>query len=544
MTSPKVAIDITADDKTAKGSKAAEKRLGAIPKHVSEVNRRQVAEDERRLGRSARAVGRTFGAVEQAAARALGGRSITMGLVSRIGEVRGVIGALGTGMGEASVAGGMLGSTLGVVGVAAAGIAGVMAAAAYGAFRLADGWAKGAAAMGHTAEMMGIATRKLQEFTAAGERVGIDKAAGAGALGGLNQTLNDARYGRNTDAVALLARMGVGLKLKQDGTVDTAAMLPAIADAITRQNSSGRRTAARMLGIGEAALPIFTQGGKALGADMADAGRHAGLITDRDVETGKRIVRKGAMVSQMKDRVMLDAGATAAGVTEQGYDAVLSGGRAMLDGSKDFTRTVRDTFRPAADTLARAADRIGRTVEAGGAGRFNPRQIQSLAAMAVPLVHEAMRYGFSKAEGIGIASNIVLESGGDHRSRERGGNGRGLIQWTDAARKAEFRRVTGMDVEHADRDTQWRFLRYELGHKERGNWRRALAGGQDGASIADGYARHVLRPLHAGRDGAERAEVGKALEIHLKVDGLPKGTSVRASGGRGVRPAVSHAFAQ
>lgn len=543
MTNPKVAIDIAANDKTAKGVTSAEKRLGAIPKHAGAVSRRALAENARAVGRAGRSTVRTFGAVEQAASRALGNRSITAGAVSRLGEVRAAASALGTGMGEAAGAGGMLGGALGVVGVAAGATVGILAAAAYGAFKLADGWAKGAASIGRTAEIMGVATKALQEFTAAGERVGVDKGAGAAALGGLNQTLNDARYGRNNDAIALLARMGVKMKLKADGTADTEAMLPQIADAIARQNSSGRRTAARILGIGEGALPIFTQGSKALTADMKDAAVHAGIVTDEDVATGKRIVRKGAMVSQIKDRVMLGAGAVSAGVMERGYDAVLSGGQAMLDGSKGFGQSVRDYFTPGAQKIDRAADRIGRSIEAAGTGRFSQGQINTLAQKARPLVAEAMRYGFSQAEAIGVASNIVLESGGRHDQRERGGKGYGLIQWTDARRKAEFRRVTGVDVEHSDRATQWRFLRYELAHRERRNWQRALASGQDPSAIAEGYSRYVVRPQNTVRDSAERGAVADALTIQLKVEGLPKGTTVRATGGRGTRPAVSHAMA-
>jgi hypothetical protein len=41
----------------------------------------------------------------------------------------------------------------------------------------------------------------LQEFAGAAERVGVDKNTAMGALGGLSQTLNDARYGRKIHQV-------------------------------------------------------------------------------------------------------------------------------------------------------------------------------------------------------------------------------------------------------------------------------------------------------------------------------------------------------
>lgn len=545
-------IAITADDKTAKGVKSAEKRLGQIPKHVSAVNRRALEADEARTRRSGRSIVRTFGAVEQAGARLLGNRSITAGAAGRLGEVRAAASALGTGLGEASAGAGMVGGALGAVGVVAGATVGILAAAAYGAFKLADGWAKGAASIGRTAAIMGVATKALQEFTAAGERVGVDKATGAGALGDLNQTLNDARYGRNQEAVAVLARMGVRMKLNKDGTVDTAAMLPAIADALARQNSSGRRTAGRILGISEAALPAFTQGGKALSADMADAAKTAPIVSDQDVAVGQRIERKSVRIGQMKDRAMLGAGAAAAGVAEKGYDATLAGGRAILDGSKTFDRSVRDTFKPAAERIDRAAgklqdaaDRFGASLTrgAGGAGRLSRAGVIAKARQGIALRHKLVAAGFSPNDATALAANAAMESNANYRARERGGGGVGLFQWTNRKRKADFRRVMGVDVEASSEAQQIAFLKWELQNTERHKWALAHRGGDDPASVAAGFARHVERPANIARDSSERAAVASAMSIQLEIRGLPKGASAHAVGGRGPKPAISHAVA-
>ena len=73
MSQPKVAIDITANDRTAKGARSAEKRLGTVPKHVSAVTRNQDRAMREGLGRSSRSALRTLGQVEQASARVFGG---------------------------------------------------------------------------------------------------------------------------------------------------------------------------------------------------------------------------------------------------------------------------------------------------------------------------------------------------------------------------------------------------------------------------------------------------------------------------------------
>jgi hypothetical protein len=546
-------IDIVGHDRTAKGAKSAEKRLAAIPKRAGAAGQRYAQESERSLRRHTRSIVRTFSEVEQAGARVFGGRSITSGISGRLGGISAAARAADTGLGEAAAAGGVLEGTLGAIGVAAGATVGILAAAGYAAFKLADGWAKGAASIGRTAQIIGVSTTALTEFTAAAERAGVDKGTSAGSLGGLSQTLSDARYGRNPGAQALLAKLGVGMKLKGDGTVDVEAMLPALADAMQRQNSSGARTVASGLGISEAMIPFLRQGGASLRSEMKDAGQHAATLSDADVAMAQRIARKSVMAGQLGERGMSQIGRKTAEFAEPGYDAVLSGGQRLMDGASSFGTVVRDSFRPAAEKIDRAASRMERAggLQIGGAvraaGRFSAREIATFARRAQRLVPEAMGYGRSKAEAIALAANVQMESGGDHRSRESGGRGagRGLIQWTDQARKRKFREVQGVDVEHATRDQQWRHIMWEIENRrgEKRGWDRALANGQDPAAIAAGYARYVERPKEKARDAAERAAVADAMVIQLDIRGLPPGASAKATGGRGARPAVSYGYA-
>lgn len=549
-------IDITASDKTAKGKKSAEKTLGQIQQKQNAADRRASDQRERTIGGSGRRMVRTFSEVEKAAARALGGRSITGGLADRLGGARSAASALGSGLGEASAAGGLLEGALGGVGVAAAGTIGVLAAAAYGAFKLADGWAKGAASIGRTAEIIGVGTKAFQEFTIAAERAGVSRDQAAGAVGGLSQTLNDARYGRNNEAVALLSKLGVAIKTKSDGTVDVEAMMPAIADAAKRQNSLGQRTMARILGYGAAGQTIFGQGGATLKADMADVGKNGAVIRDPSIVMAKRVVRNTAIAGESKDRLLSEAGEATAGAADRAglYTTAVHGSRYFTATVDKLTGSVSHDFAPGAakidragGVLERAAGRI--ELATGGsraAGRFTAGQIGALAKRAVPIVEEAKKYGFSEAEARGIAANIMLESGGSHKAKERGnsGQGRGLIQWTDANRKAEFARVMGVSVEDSTRDQQWKFLRYELSHKESPGWRKALEHGQDPASIAAGYARYVERPKDKARDSAERAAVAEAIPVHVTVEHVnaPPGTKTKVVAGAGPHPAISHAF--
>ncbi len=539
-------IDITASDKTAKGKKSAEKTLGQIPKNLGTANRKVSEEAERTIGGSGKRMVRTFGEVEKAAAKALGGKSIYGGLGDRFGGIAKAASTLGSGLGEASAAGGVLSTTMGVVAVAGAATIAVLAAGAYAAFKLADGWAKGAASIGRTAEIIGVGTKAFQEFTIAAERAGVSRDVAAGAAGGLSQTLNDARYGRNNDAVALLARMGVSMKTRNDGTVDVEAMLPQIADAIGRQNSSGRRTAARILGIPESALPAFTQGGKALSDDMVDAGKRGPVISDEGIAKGKRLSRRDTIGAQILERATNSGKELLADGVDTVGTAVISSARSMVGSSRTNER--------AAATLDRASQRFEGAVNyaGGGAGRLTRQGVISQARKGVDLRNKLIAAGFGVADANALAANAVQESGADFRAKEKGGGGRGLWQWTNKARKANFKRIMGVDVEQSSEAQQIEFLKWELSHGnadkgEAAGWRAAHAGGNDAASVAAGFAAKVERPANPTRDGAERAAVAQALSaipVHVTVEhkNAPPGTRTTVKAGRGPSPAVSHAM--
>ncbi len=354
MSDAKFGIDIVADDKTGKGAAAAEKRLGQVGKRVGKLNEQSFVGAERSVARSGKNMVSTFSQVERGAAKAFGNRSIMSGVTARMGGITEASSAMGNGFAMASAEGEGLTGVMGGVGAATAGVVAVMGAAAYAAFKFADSWAKGAASIGRTASIIGVGTKQLQEFTAAAERVGVDRGTATGALGGISQTLNDARYGRNNQALEALRRLGVKMVLNTDGTVNVGAMLPAIANAIQRQNSSGRRTAARLLGIPLEALPAFSQGGAALSSDMADADTHAKMLSDRDIAAGTRIARKSVLNEQGTTRVGSQAAGQVAGAAEPLYDRAVKGITAATD-------YINDQLAPAARAVNRvpARPRVG-----------------------------------------------------------------------------------------------------------------------------------------------------------------------------------------
>ncbi|WP_174296538.1 glycoside hydrolase family 73 protein [Sphingomonas bacterium] len=537
MTNPKIAIDIVANDRSGKGVTSAEKRIGTIPQHAGAANRRMLRDGEAAVKRSSRGILGSFSSIEKASAGVLGGKSMTSGLVKGLDETRKATSGVVTGMVEAE-------SAIGAVGIAVGATVGIVAAAAYGAFKLADGWSKGAASIGRTAETIGVSTKALQEFSAAAERAGVDKDKATGGLGSLSQNLSDARYGRNSATLATLGRLGVQMKLGANGDVDVGAMLPAIADAIARQGSSGRRTVARNLGIGLDVLPAFSQGGKALSADMVDADSHAAVLDDGQIATGRRISRKGATVGQLADRAMSAAGAAAAGATESGYDAALSGGRALSDGTASLGGVIRSTFAPAADKIAAG----GRAIERAASGLTSAviSVAQRVAGRhgqraSIALAQYGVESSYGRHMPAGSNNPFGIKAHGDQpfvlaRTREEDGHGHSRFEM------AKFRKFGSIEEAFEERAKLLDGRRYAR-VKGAGSADEAADALHDSGYATDhSYAPKLKREIHGhGLDRYDGAPIPVKVEIDAR--GLPAGTRTKVTAGHGSRPAISHALA-
>lgn len=547
MADPKIGIDLVANNKTGKGAAAAEKRISEMQRRGTRGAASAARDNERAANRSSRSIIRAFTDAERAGSRIFGNGSAVGGIAGRLGGISQAASGAGAAIGDAAAAGGVLQGAIAGVGVAVGATIGLLASAAFAAFKLADGWAKGAASIGRTAETIGVGTKAMQEFSAAAERAGVDRDKATGSLGSLSQTLNDANRGRNNSALHVLSRIGVKLEKNADGTVNVEAMLPAIADAIARQTSDGKRLVAQQLGISLDTLPAFTQGGKALASDMADAATNAPIVSDDDIAAGKRIQRRGVIASQALQRHAL-------GDLKSGSIKALD--ELETAAIRLFTGSIRDDFKPSAQTTKRAAEKMERAAgqidrainrAAGGSGRLSAGQVAAKARQGMKLREKLIAAGFSPNDATALAANAALESNANYKQRERGGgSGFGLFQWTNKKRKDDFRKLFGKSIYDSSEDEQIRFLKWELSHTEARGWKRAHANGDDPASVAAGFARHVERPANADRDAAERAAVAGAMNAgavqhshEIKI--YDNRTEVRSSTGRG-KPSTSYAF--
>lgn len=164
-----------------------------------------------------------------------------------------------------------------------AAITGVASVA--GIIAMADNWSKLSRNVTYSAQSIGVSTGRLQEFQGAAKLAGLSSEAMTQSLQSLGDTMEDALYGRNQQALMLFNRLGVGIKRTKDGAMDAAGEFRALAAAIYNIKSpQAQNLAAGQLGL-TALLPLIRQGPAAFDQLIARA-RELGLVmSDGDIKS-------------------------------------------------------------------------------------------------------------------------------------------------------------------------------------------------------------------------------------------------------------------
>lgn len=562
----KVGVGIVGDDRTADAFKSVEKHAKQTQKRVGEINRKAINDNQRQTASSAKSIIGSMARVEKATASAFGGRSVLSAMGGRIGALTDAASALGEGLAGASVAGSGLAAVAGGAAVAIGAVAAAAAAAAYATFRMGENWAKGAAQLSRAAESIGVSTKTLTEFRAAAQASGVDEGTAVGTMASLSQTLNDARYGRNVQATEVMRRLGIRMKLNKDGTADVDGMMESVADAITRQNSSGRRTAARALGISDAALPAFTRGGKALRDDMNEASKRGVAFNGSVGQKARDADRKRVEYEQNIEASKNNLGKRASDMMSGNVaDAVVSATAAWNEVTKGDYKAASKKLGEAGTSLNKAADTLdkkiwhvtdpimgqlagmGETARVWGSGS-KPVFSSNTAQEAAMAMKDWMSMGWSKEDAAAMVASEMAESSFNPRAAHAGH--RGLYQW-DAKRQADFRQVMGKDVFSASKKEQRAFANWELHNTEK-KAGDALRNAGSVSEKAAAVSRLYERTDNGDFQAAKRANLAESIAQTPTAEPHPvkievevkngKATSVKTTSGKGAKAAVSHAM--
>jgi hypothetical protein len=501
-TSPQVAVDITANDKTAKGILNAQNRLKKMADGVERAQSKSIRAAERLATRSGSTLIRTYRGVEAAASKAFSLNPA--GLISRLSSLTEAGAAVGTGFGEAAVAGGILTQSLTVLGVGAVALTAIVGAAAYATYKLASSWAAGGAAIGRTATTLAMATKNLQAWQQAAARVGVDPNSAMGAIGAFAENVHGARYGYNPSARAALMMAHIGLRTDKSGNEDINSMLVEASGAVARQrNPMTQKHLADTLGLG-ALLPFLREGPARVRAELSDAGRHGTIYSEAAINKSTAFQHDSVATEQLIGRGKLAAGEHAADLARPVVDKLLISGDRFVDSAQTFADAV-DAFvgNGFGSKAGKMASDIGRGNIIGVHRGGGPTRVEKWLGSAERWVGGAlgihpqsevqardyfMKQGWTAAQASGIVANLQAESGlRAHGPAGDSGLAQGLAQW-HPDRQAQFKRLFGHDVQHGTYAEQLAFVQWELTHGRGGNrLRRARTAREAGAIVSQYY---------------------------------------------------------
>lgn len=131
-----------------------------------------------------------------------------------------------------------------------------------------------------TASTLGVSTTNLQEFQAAAKMAGLSSDSMTASLKSMGDTLEDATYGRNQEALMMMNRLHIKLHRTKNGAIDSARGLKDLADALQnpafKGNAQAQALVARTFGV-ESMLYLLQKGSRGID-DYIRQARKLGLI--------------------------------------------------------------------------------------------------------------------------------------------------------------------------------------------------------------------------------------------------------------------------
>lgn len=431
------------------------------------------------------------------------------------------------------------------LGAAIAGVVGVGSVVALAAY--VREWVFAGAAIARTARIIGIGSDKLQSLELASQMAGLQAGTLTSSIKTLGDTMEDALYGRNQDALVVLNRLHVAIRKTKDGSIDVARALPDIADGISRiHNAQARSLAARTLGI-EGLLPFLTEGRRGI-AEYERLARKTGAILTGPALAGAEKFQRSIVTMKMSltglgNQVMSKLGPALMPFIDK-FTTWLNANRDMI--ASGFVNAVK-TMATALSQLnpkdllaaAHAFERAGKALLqvmkpilwamkaedwlegkwhnfAAPIDKFLGTDFKSSKGQAPSgtAVQTALDYftkrGWTKAQAAGMVVNLSKESGLNPHAIGDNGRAYGIGQW-HAARQAAFKAWAGHDIRLSNLTEQLAFMQHELTQGTETAAGSLLKSAKTAAQAGAIVSKFYERPAGGSTEASARAGIATAL---------------------------------
>lgn len=488
--------------------------------------------------------------------------------------------------GSAVRAGERMVSTLGPLGTLTAALS------AGGMAKMVVDWAKMSQSMSFDAQRIGSNISDLHGLEGSARLAGSSAEAAAGGLRTLQDVMTDTVGGRNNEALVYFRQLGVAFDDGAGHALRATAVLPKLADAISRikDPSLQARVATQFFGgAAESMLPWLRRGSKGMaeydamarqyGVQTEDSARAAGVF--RLAQTRLSLAFEGLgnsisekvspPLSQMMTFLADLVGRNRALISEKFGSWAERFGQWVegIDWDKVGTRisSIAESVASITDSLSKgeigaAWQKFAEMLGFGGASNPSPSRggVQDFKSITYDdrkpfddvrddRGRKMMGYfesqGWTHAQAAGLVANLDRESAFSPNAlgdKDKSGNYQayGLAQW-HPDRQADFKAWSGHDIQGSTLDEQMRFVQYELTdgkEKHAGDTLRAAPNAATAAyAVNSDYERpkdvageNTIRGQAADRYAAMPAPAPTGnVKVDVHIKGLPPGTTAVAT---------------
>ncbi|VTU36222.1 phage tail tip lysozyme [Variovorax sp. PBL-E5] len=156
-----------------------------------------------------------------------------------------------------------------------------------GVAALANEWGRLGSEVARTSRTIGMSSTELQSLRGAAEVAGVSSSELTSGMNALGTTMEDALYGRNQNAVAVLNKLGIGIHKTASGAMDSTRAFKDLADAIANVKSPQQQALiARTMGV-EGLLPLLRQGSAGIDRYQQKVRELGGVMTEPQIERAR-----------------------------------------------------------------------------------------------------------------------------------------------------------------------------------------------------------------------------------------------------------------
>lgn len=467
---------------------------------------------------------------------------------------------------------GMKGGILGLGVLGPGGVIAAIGAVTTAVVAMSREWAKTGAGILRSTQVLDIASDRFQTLSGAAEAFGLDAGTMQDGLKSLGNTMEDALYGRNQQALLMMRRLGIEMHKTKNGSVDLQRGLYDVADAIARtKNVEAQGVIARTFGV-EALLPLLQKGSKGLKEFEAQSRATGAVMSKEQLEKAQRLTTAynllGQSIKGAANRLMADL-APALTHTANDLQKVFEGTwtlfpetappaakgkpKAPVPGKPPAPRPAMPaakTQRPALPFVTVTPAKVMPKMALPPRPPVSP-PMPAAGGKSASASSQAMAFylsqGWTREQAAALVGNLAWESGLNPGQTGDSGGAYGLAQW-HRDRAEAFKRFSGKSLVGSSLSDQLAFSQFELTHGGERHAGNALRGARSLNDALSAVLYDYERPRNpaasinqrlalaqrfygeagggAGRDVQMASTQKHELEITLK--GLPAGVTAEA----------------